>query len=198
MNLLITLLAIGILYSGAATAQQQNDSIAGYYDPIYKAKLSSLSSNDLRMEYVKKLSAWGMTCIPDGLKVGVSGILETFPIASAFNNFFGGIVHESKERPDGGYDAITKASTARVVTESTLGAPISYAVLKVYDKTYSYLFGNPNGPSAKHDMAFYFMTRTFYHDSFDPKYESLCTQAAVAISQIRLEKARRQQGSSTP
>src|SRR5271170_958427 len=75
-----------------------------YYDPSYGYRLGDLSEKELRNEYAKKLTAWGLSCIPDGVKVGISAVLETIPLVSVFNAFFGEAIHRAGDRPHGSYD----------------------------------------------------------------------------------------------
>lgn len=173
------------------------------FDPAsYQSQLASLSSKALDGEYAKKLGAWGVACIPDGLKVGVSGVLETVPVVSLFNDYFGGAVHYLGREQDNSYedtflsDGKNGTSTGHLVVSELLGGPLGYLAIQAYDRAYNALYGS--GDSGPIRTGAYATTRTLAHDSFDANSNSLCRQSATAISEIRTEMKRRKQNASQP
>jgi hypothetical protein len=174
------------------------------FDPAsYQSQLATLSPKGLDGEYVKKLGAWGIACIPDGLKVGVSGVLETVPVVSLFNDFFGGAVHDLGRDLGSNYmdtfiseDGKNATSAGHATVSAFLGGPLGYLAIQAYERAYNALYAS--GDSGPIRTGAYMTTRTLAHDSFDANSNSLCRQSVTAISEIKAEMKRRKQNVSQP
>jgi hypothetical protein len=168
------------------------------FDPVtYQSQLATLSPKALDGEYAKKLGAWGVACIPDGLKVGVSGVLETVPIVSLFNDFVGNTIHDLGRENSSYKDTFISSDDGigHLITSALLGGPLGYLAIQAYDRAYNALYG---GDSGQIRTGAYATTRVLAHDSFDANSNSLCRQSAMAISEIRIEKKRRRENVSQP